>query len=192
MLADGSFTFPTVLAAGVASAVSVSTEPPVTVTCTTNPAVSASVAPSAGTDAGRRGSGYVAAYSWNSGAREVALYIRTGTRQSLLGTAYRSGALSVGTTLKLKTVCNTPAVLVNDTERIAVGNGTYTGDAPGVMASGTAQAAYNPARTGRVRSPLPKHRFQRRRDLRRNLQLRRIRPAASPNPGEAVLRRTRG
>ena len=87
-------------------------------------------------------SGYVAAYSWNSGAPEVALYVRTGTRLSLLGTAYQSGALSAGTTLKLKAVGNTLAVLVNGTERIAVGDGTYVGGAPGVMAYGTAQAAH--------------------------------------------------
>jgi hypothetical protein len=89
-----------------------------------------------------RSSAYMAAYSWNSGAPEVALYVRPGTRLSLLGTAYQSGALSAGTTLKLEAVGNTLAVLVNDTERIAVGDGTYVGGAPGVTAYGTAHAAH--------------------------------------------------
>jgi hypothetical protein len=88
-----------------------------------------------------RSSGYVAGYSWDGGAPEVVLYARTGTQLSPLGTAYQSGALPAGTTLKLEAVGNSLAVLVNGTERIAVADGTYAGGAPGIMAYGTAQAA---------------------------------------------------
>ena len=173
--ADGSFTFPTALAAGAAYAVTVRTKPPgqtcsvsggsgtiaaadvtsVAVTCTTNATVSASddfgradgtpgsgwtdmtdggLAITSGAVAGTSAaavsgdirtaesypsdqysqvqltgtqltgtqwigpsvrmqadgsSGYVAAYSWNSGDPKVALYLRTGTQLSLLASIFR-------------------------------------------------------------------------------------------------------
>jgi hypothetical protein len=86
-------------------------------------------------------SGYVGAYSWNNGSPEVVLYVRTGQGLTELGTAYDSGPLPAGTTLKLEAVGGTVALLVNGTERIAVGDETYVGGAPGIMAHGTAQAA---------------------------------------------------
>jgi Putative esterase len=226
--ADGSFTFPTMLAAGAAYQVSVQTEPPgescgvangsgtiaaagvtsVTVTCAANATVAASddfnqangalgsgwtgmtdggltVTSGAVTGTSAAGvsgdirtaesypsdqysqvrltgnqltgtqwigpsvrmqadgsSGYVAAYSWNGGNPEVVLYLRTGTKLSPLGTAYQSGALPAGTTLKLEADGNSLAVLVNGSQRIAVADGTYVGGAPGIMAYGTAQAAH--------------------------------------------------
>jgi hypothetical protein len=88
-----------------------------------------------------RSSGYVGAYLWNNGSPEVALYARAGTGLTQIGDTYDSGALPVGTTLKLEAVGNTLAVLVNGTERIAVADGTYVDGAPGIMAYGTAQAA---------------------------------------------------
>lgn len=86
-------------------------------------------------------SGYVGAYSWNNGSPGVVLYTRAGQGLTELGTPYDSGPLPAGTTLKLEAVGGTVALLVNGTERIAVGDETYVGGAPGIMANGTAQAA---------------------------------------------------
>jgi Putative esterase len=85
-------------------------------------------------------SGYVGAYSWNNGAPELILLRRDGTALTQLGNVYSSGPLAAGTTLTLEAVGNTLAFLANDVERIAVGDGTYAGGDPGIMADGTARA----------------------------------------------------
>ncbi len=84
--------------------------------------------------------GYVGLYSWNDGSPDVMLFERNAGTWSQLGDIYDSGALPPGTTLKLMVTGSTVALLVNGTERIAVGDTTLTGGAPGVMAFGTAQA----------------------------------------------------
>jgi hypothetical protein len=56
-----------------------------------------------------------------------------------LGT-YSSGPLAAGTQLKLMAVGNTISFLVNGVQRIGVSDNTFTGGAPGIMASGSAMA----------------------------------------------------
>ena len=68
------------------------------------------------------------------------LFLRSAGNWTQLGTTYNSGPLSAGTTLKLMVTGSTLSLLVNGTERVAVGDTTLAGGAPGIMASGAAQA----------------------------------------------------
>ena len=54
-----------------------------------------------------------------------------------IGSTYASGPLAAGTQLKLMAVGNTLSFLENGVERIAVGDSSLTGGAPGIMAFGT-------------------------------------------------------
>jgi hypothetical protein len=82
--------------------------------------------------------GYVGIYYWNNGNPELILFRRTnGTGWSQLGPTYACGPLAAGTQLKLMVVGTTLAFLVNGVERIAAYDGTFSGGAPGIVASGT-------------------------------------------------------
>jgi hypothetical protein len=83
---------------------------------------------------------YVGVYNWNNGSPAVMLFLRSAGNWTQLGTTYNSGPLSAGTTLKLMVTGSTLSLLVNGTERVAVGDTTLAGGAPGIMASGAAQA----------------------------------------------------
>ncbi len=84
-------------------------------------------------------SAYVGFYYWNSGNPEVMLFLRNGGNWKELG-AYNSGALASGTQLTLVAVGNTISFQVNGVQRIGVSDGTLTGGAPGILASGAATA----------------------------------------------------
>jgi hypothetical protein len=68
------------------------------------------------------------------------LFKRLGGGWTQLGSTYASGALAAGTQLKLMAVGNTLSFLENGVERIAVGDSSLTGGAPGIMAFGTPAA----------------------------------------------------
>jgi hypothetical protein len=82
---------------------------------------------------------YVGVYSWNSGSPQMILYSRTSGSWNELA-SYNSGALPSGTLLRVEAVGNTIAFLENGVQRIAVSDSSFTGGAPGIMASGAATA----------------------------------------------------
>ena len=82
---------------------------------------------------------YVGMYAWNSGSPQLMLFVRNAGNWNQLGT-YNSGPLAAGTQLRLVAVGNTIALLQNGVQRIAVSDNTFTGGAPGIMASGNATA----------------------------------------------------
>ena len=82
---------------------------------------------------------YVGLYYWNSGSPEMMLFSRSSGSWNQLG-SYSSGALPTGTQLRLEAVGNTIAFLENGVQRIAVSDNSFTGGAPGIMASGAATA----------------------------------------------------
>ncbi len=84
-------------------------------------------------------SAYVGFYYWNNGNPEVMLFLRNGGSWKELG-AYNSGALAAGTQLTLVAVGNTISFQVNGVQRIGVSDGTLTGGAPGILASGAGTA----------------------------------------------------
>ena len=84
-------------------------------------------------------SAYVGVYYWNSGSPELMLFKRSGSNWTQLG-SYNSGPLAAGTQLRLVAVGNTIAFMQDGVQRIAVSDNTFTGGAPGVMASGSATA----------------------------------------------------
>ncbi len=84
--------------------------------------------------------GYAGIYNWNNGSPELMLFKRSsGTNWQQLGDAYASGPLAAGTKLKLMVVGSTLAFLENGVERIAAYDNSWTGGAPGIVASGTGQ-----------------------------------------------------
>ena len=83
---------------------------------------------------------YVGIYSWNNGRPNLMLFKRSGGLWTQLGSSYDSGPLAAGTQLKLMVVGSTIAFMQNGVERIAVGDTSLSGGAPGIMASGTGQA----------------------------------------------------
>jgi hypothetical protein len=83
--------------------------------------------------------GYLGLYFWNSGNPQLMLFKRIGGGWTQLGPTYDCGPLAAGTQLKLMAVGNTLSFLENGVERIAIGDSTYSGGAPGVMAFGAAR-----------------------------------------------------
>ena len=84
---------------------------------------------------------YVGIYSWNNGSPELMLFKRISGAWTQLGSTYVSGALTAGTQLTLTAVGNTLAFSQNGVIRITATDGSLTGGAPGIMASGTSTAA---------------------------------------------------
>jgi hypothetical protein len=82
---------------------------------------------------------YVGIYFWNEGSPELMLFERNAGSWTWFG-SYNSGPLAAGTQLKLMVVGSTIAFMENGVERIAAGNTDLSGGAPGIIASGTAQA----------------------------------------------------
>jgi len=91
---------------------------------------------------------YVGMYNWNSGSPGLKLFKRISGGWTQLGSAYNSGALAAGTELKLMVVGTTIAFMENGVERIAVGDTSLSGGAPGIIANGTGHAI-----TGRAERP---------------------------------------
>ncbi len=84
-------------------------------------------------------SGYVGFYYWNNGSPEVMLFLRNAGVWTALA-SYHSGALSAGTELTLIAVGNSISFQINGVQVIGVSDGTLTGGAPGILASGAADA----------------------------------------------------
>jgi hypothetical protein len=84
--------------------------------------------------------GYAGIYYWDDGSPELMLFKRSDGNWTQLGTSYSSGALASGTTLKLMVVGSTLSFLENGTQRIAVGDSSLTGGAPGILISGKGKA----------------------------------------------------
>jgi hypothetical protein len=82
---------------------------------------------------------YVGLYNWNNGNPEMQLFVRNSGNWTQLG-SYNSGPLSSGTVLKVMVVGTTIAFLDNGTERIAAGDSTLSGGAPGIMINGAGTA----------------------------------------------------
>jgi hypothetical protein len=85
-------------------------------------------------------SAYLGIYSWSNGSPNLMLFLRNGSSWNQLGSTYNSGPLAAGTQLKLMVVGSTIAFMVNGVERIAVGDTSLTGGAPGILANGTGTA----------------------------------------------------
>ena len=83
---------------------------------------------------------YVGIYNWNSGSPVLMLFKRMSGGWTQLGGTYNSGALAAGTELRLMVVGTTIAFMENGVERIAVGDASLSGGAPGIIANGTGQA----------------------------------------------------
>ncbi len=84
-------------------------------------------------------SAYVGFYYWNYGNPEVMLFLRNQGAWTALG-GYSTGALAPGTMLSLVAVGNTISLQVNGVQRVGASDGTLTGGAPGILASGSADA----------------------------------------------------
>ena len=84
-------------------------------------------------------SGYVGFYYWNNGNPEVLLFLRKTGNWKQLG-AYATGALSAGTQLQVTAVGSTISLLVNGVARVTATDSNLTGGAPGILASGAADA----------------------------------------------------
>jgi hypothetical protein len=84
-------------------------------------------------------SGYAGIYYWNSGSPELILFRRSNGGWTNLG-SYASGPLPAGTTLRVMAVGTTVALLEDGVQRIAIGDTTLSGGAPGIMINGTAEA----------------------------------------------------
>jgi hypothetical protein len=85
--------------------------------------------------------GYVGIYYWNSGSPELMLFLRSGGNWTQLGSTYDSGPLAAGTQLELVAVGNTISFMENGVQVIGVGDSSFTGGSPGIMAYGSATAA---------------------------------------------------
>lgn len=83
---------------------------------------------------------YTGIYYWNNGNPMLMLFKRSGSNWTQLGNTYSCGPLSAGTQLKLMIVGNTLSFLENGVERIAAGDASLTGGAPGIIAFGTSTA----------------------------------------------------
>ena len=83
---------------------------------------------------------YLGIYFWNDGTPQLRLYKRTAGTWIQLGDSYNSGALPVGTKLRVSAVGSTISFQQNSTTRIAVSDSTLTGGAPGIMTYGAATA----------------------------------------------------
>jgi hypothetical protein len=83
---------------------------------------------------------YVGIYNWNNGSPDLMLFKRSGGTWTQLGSTYNSGPLAAGTQLELMVVGSTIAFMENGVERIAIGDASLSGGAPGIMAYGTGQA----------------------------------------------------
>jgi hypothetical protein len=83
---------------------------------------------------------YVGMYFWDNGNPEMMLFRRGAAGWSQLGDVYNCGPLPAGTQLRLMVVGSTVAFEENGVQRIAAGDTTLVGGAPGVMAFGTATA----------------------------------------------------
>jgi hypothetical protein len=82
--------------------------------------------------------GYVGIYYWNNGNPELIIFKRSGASSwTQLGNSYSCGPLTAGTQLKLMVVGNTLSFLENEVERIAAFDPSFSGGAPGILASGT-------------------------------------------------------
>jgi Putative esterase len=84
-------------------------------------------------------SAYVGFYYWNQGHPEVMLFLRHKGAWTVLG-GYDTGALPPGTMLTVIAVGNTISLQVNGVQRVGAANGILTGGAPGILASGSADA----------------------------------------------------
>ena len=82
---------------------------------------------------------YIGIYNWNNGSPVLQLFERSGSNWTQLGSTYNSGALTAGTQLKLMVVGSTIAFMENGVERIAAGDTSLSGGAPGIMSNGTGQ-----------------------------------------------------
>ena len=85
-------------------------------------------------------SGYVGFYYWNNGNPEVMLFLRKGGNWKQLGSTYSSGALPAGTQLQVTAVGSTITLLVNGVARVTATDSNLSGGAPGILASGAADA----------------------------------------------------
>lgn len=83
---------------------------------------------------------YTGIYYWNNGSPMLMLFKRSGSNWTQLGNTYSCGPLPAGTQLKLMIVGNTLSFLENGLERIAAGDTSLTGGAPGIIAYGTSAA----------------------------------------------------
>ena len=83
---------------------------------------------------------YVGIYFWNNGSPVLMLFKRSGGNWTQLGNTYNSGPLAAGTTLELEAVGSTISFLLNGTQVISATDSGITGGAPGIMASGAAEA----------------------------------------------------
>lgn len=83
---------------------------------------------------------YVGIYNWNNGSPDLMLFERSGSNWTQLGSTYNSGPLTAGTQLQVQAAGSTIAFMENGVERIAVGDTSLSGGAPGIMAFGTGQA----------------------------------------------------
>jgi hypothetical protein len=83
---------------------------------------------------------YAGLYYWNFGSPELMLFKRTGGAWAQLGGTYNSGTLTAGTQLRLVATGSTIAFQQNGLSRISVTDTSFTGGAPGIMASGNATA----------------------------------------------------
>ena len=84
--------------------------------------------------------GYLGIYFWNNGSPQLVLYKRTSGGFEQLGSPYSTGPLAAGTKLELLAVGNTVSFLENGVQRIGVQDSSFTGGAPGIIASGAATA----------------------------------------------------
>ena len=83
---------------------------------------------------------YVGAYYWNNGSPDLTILRRSGGSWTQLGATYNCGPLAAGTQLKLMAVGSTIAFMENGVERIAAGDTSLSGGAPGIVSYGTGQA----------------------------------------------------
>ncbi|HUK67149.1 MAG TPA: alpha/beta hydrolase-fold protein [Streptosporangiaceae bacterium] len=83
---------------------------------------------------------YAGIYNWNNGSPDLTIFERNGGTWTQLGSTYNSAPLAAGTQLKLMVVGSTIAFMENGVQRIAVGDTSLAGGAPGIMIDGTGQA----------------------------------------------------
>jgi hypothetical protein len=83
--------------------------------------------------------GYFGIYNWNNGSPELMLFLRNGGTWSQLGSSDSTAPLAAGTTLRVEAVGSTIALLAGGVQAVAVGDTTFTGGAPAIVANGTGQ-----------------------------------------------------
>lgn len=83
---------------------------------------------------------YAGIYYWNYGSPELQLVLRTSAAGwAQLGSSYSTPPLPAGTKLELTVVANTLSFSENGRQVISVSDGTISGGAPGILASGSAE-----------------------------------------------------